>query len=123
MIKNYTPHAIRLRVEASNEAIPLASDVVYEPAGPAVRLETKSVIVGYVDDYPIKKTVLGAITGLPEPEDGVVYIVSLPVAQRAAALGRTDVFSPNTAPGEDIRYPQGHKLKGLTFAVRGFQTF
>lgn len=122
-IINLTPHVIRVRIDESNEAAPLESDIVIAPTTPAVRLETKSVVVGEVNGIPIKSTVFGDIQNLPDPEDGVVYVVSLPVAQRAAQLGRTDVVSPNTAPKQDIRYPDGHKLKGLTFAVRGFQQF
>jgi len=34
------------------------------------------------------------IVGLPAPQEGVIYIVSMPVATAAAALGRTDVYSP-----------------------------
>ncbi|MBA2682435.1 MAG: hypothetical protein H0U76_29085, partial [Ktedonobacteraceae bacterium] len=65
----------------------------------------------------------GDIQNLPEPAPDTLYVVSMPVAQRAAQLGRADVVSPNTAPKQDIRYPEAHKLAGLTFAVRGFQQF
>ena len=119
-IINLTPHALRLRVEESNSAEPIESDIVLQPAGPAARVDQQSVVIGEVNDLPIKRAEFAEIENLPDPEDGVVYIVSMLVAQRA---NRSDVMSPNTAPGQDIRYPADHKLKGLTFAVRGFQQF
>ena len=36
------------------------------------------------------------IVGLPEPQEDVILVVSMPVATAAAALGRTDVYSPAT---------------------------
>ena len=117
---NLTPHALRLRIDELNDAIPLESDIVLQPAGPAARVDQRSIITGYVNAFPIKRTVFQEIYDLPNPEEGVVYIVSMLVAQQAK---RDDVMSPNTAPGQDIRYPADHKLKGLTFAVRGFQQF
>lgn len=36
----------------------------------------------------------GEIVGLPEPEEGVVYVVSLITAQIAKSWGRTDLLSP-----------------------------
>lgn len=117
---NLTPHALRLRSDVFNEAIPLESDIVLMPEPSAARVDQVSVTTGYVNDFPINRTVFREIYNLPNPEEGVVYIVSMLVAQQAK---RDDVVSPNTAPGQDIRYPEGHKLKGLTFAVRGFQQF
>lgn len=117
---NLTPHALRLRTDESNVAEPLESDVVLQPSGPAARVDQRSVIIDDVNGFPIKRAEFGEIENLPPPESGVAYIVSMLVAQRAQ---RDDVMSPNTAPGQDVRYPQGHKLAGLTFAVRGFQQF
>lgn len=36
------------------------------------------------------------IVGLPEPKEGVIYAVSMPVATKAAEQGRTDVYSPGS---------------------------
>lgn len=53
----------------------------------------------------------GAIEGLPEPQDGVIYVVSLLVAQRAM---RADVVSPGTGPNDNcIRDDQG-RIAGVT---------
>lgn len=121
---NLTPHAIRIRIDESNEAIPLDTDIVLAPTTPVARLDVSSVVTTEVNGIPVKKSAFGNLTGLPEPtNEDIVYIVSLPVAQYAAQLGRLDVVSPNTAPKQDIRYPADHKLAGLTFAVRSFQQF
>lgn len=36
------------------------------------------------------------IVGLPEPQEGVIIAVSMPVATKAAEQGRTDVYSPGS---------------------------
>lgn len=118
---NLTPHALRIRIEESNEAIPLDSDIVIAPTLPSARVRTSLETVEYINGIPVKRNAFAEIENLPEQQEGaIVYITSTLVAQRA---GRADVVSPNTAPKEDIRYPAEHKLAGLTFAVRGFQVF
>ena len=122
-IINLTPHAIRVRVEENPVAEPLESDVVIQPETAPARLDQSSIVAAEINGIPVKKTVFGEIYNLPDPDGESFYVVSMPVAQRAAQIGRTDVMSPNTAPKQDIRYPEGHKLAGLVFAVRGFQQF
>ena len=117
---NLTPHAIRIRLDESNEAVPLESDIVIEPTLPAARVRMESVVVSHINDIPVKMSKFSEVENLPEPQDDIVYVVSMVVAQRA---NRSDVVGANTAPKEDIRYSEGHKLAGLTFAVRGFQVF
>jgi hypothetical protein len=52
------------------------------------------------------------IEGVPDPEPGVLYIVSSIIAQH---LRRPDVISPDTAPGGMV------KVNGRLVGVRGFQ--
>lgn len=121
---NLTPHALRIRVNSDNrDAIPDPSDIVLDPAPTPARVSVKTVQVGDVNGIPVVSSQYGDIVGLPDPIDGVVYVASMVVAQKAALDGRNDVVSPNTAPKQDIRYPDGHPQKGLTFAVFGFQRF
>lgn len=122
-IVNKTPHDLRVRIVEENLVVPLESDVVVSPTLPSVRMSSKSILIGNVNGIPVKKTVFGELENLPDPVPGVVYVVSTPAAQKAAAMGRTDVIAPNTAPGQDIRYPEGHPNAGRTFAVRTFQQF
>ncbi len=52
------------------------------------------------------------IDGVPDPEPGVLYVVSSVIAQH---LRRPDVVSPDTAPGGVV------KVNGRMIGVRGFQ--
>lgn len=87
MIKNYMPHTL-------NIVDPSGKEIAIESSG-AARCAVKNVVVGEVDGVPVVSAEYGEITGLPEPQDGVVYIVSMLVAQRA---GRADVLSPDSGP-------------------------
>jgi hypothetical protein len=54
------------------------------------------------------------IEGVPDPEPGVIYVVSSVIAQH---LKRPDVVSPDTAPGGIV------KVNGRVVGVRGFQSW
>ena len=54
------------------------------------------------------------IEGVPDPEPGVIYVVSSVIAQH---LKRPDVVSPDTAPGGVV------KVNGRLIGVRGFQSW
>ncbi len=54
------------------------------------------------------------IEGIPDPEPGVLYVVSSVIAQH---LKRPDVVSPDTAPGGVVR------VNGRLVGVRGFQSW
>lgn len=54
------------------------------------------------------------IEGVPDPEPGVLYVVSSVIAQH---LKRPDVVSPDTAPGGVV------KVNGRLVGVRGFQSW
>lgn len=93
-IINLTPHAIHilgkegevLRTYPSQGAIRLAQQTInLEPAE---------------DGTPLTKTQYldGA---LPEPQEGTIYIVSLPVAQYALTKGRKDFVVPNDLVRDD----------------------
>ncbi len=95
---NLTPHAIRIRLDESNEAVPLESDIVIEPTLPAARVRMESVVVSHINDIPVKMSKFSEVENLPEPQDDIVYVVSMVVAQRA---NRSDVVGPNAA-GDEI---------------------
>ena len=89
-IVNLTPHEIRI------------GDVRIPSAGLA-RCATVAVPL-YVRGCPVPvvRQRFGEVTGLPDPEEGVIYVVSMPVAQ-AVGRDRDDIF----VPGEQIRDEQG----------------
>lgn len=86
---NLTPHAVTI-VSDDGDAITIA------PSGTIARLSTRDQDAGTIAGIPIVVRRTAAITGLPDPVPGHVYIVSAMVAE--AAAGRTDVLAPDTGP-------------------------
>lgn len=106
---NLTPHTITV-VNAENEVVRQ-----YPSAGVA-RARTIAEHVGEVDGIPVMATTFDFAERLPEPEEGVVYIVSMVVAQ--AARERIDIVAPDTG-STAYRYTDGPQ-KGQIIGVRGF---
>ena len=95
VIRNLTPHAITVDNGVSSK--------VYEPDGLVARVITESKVVGEVDGFEVvTNEVIG--DNLPEPQEGVILIVS------AMVLGlrpdRGDLVAPNT--GAAKRNEKGH---------------
>lgn len=90
-IINKTPHQIRVRKEGWNGWW----DVVFEPNEPPIRLKEKYDKVGEIEHIPVfvKKFLIAEDTPLPPQQEGVVYIVSLVVAQTFP--NRRDFVIPN----------------------------
>ena len=85
-IRNYTPHPITF-IDKNNNIIE-----VIKSSGLA-RVSSETVVTSEINGIPVTSTVYGEIEGLPEEQDGVIYVVSNLVAQRCAH--RNDVFIPN----------------------------
>ena len=90
---NLTPHEIKL-VGENNEV-----KLVVEPSGQVARLSAKTVVIGDIDGIPLTTTEFGELEGLPEPEEGTLYIVSQLVAQQVPE--RQDVVIPNESVRDD----------------------
>lgn len=94
---NLTPHAITLMDDDTNVIS------VIEPSGDvarvSVRTERTETLAFNDMEISTSKSVYGEVEGLPEAEDGVVYIVSSLVAQRVPE--REDVFIPNESVRDD----------------------
>jgi hypothetical protein len=86
-IINLTPHAINF---VNAESQPL---LTVPASGTIARLSAKTVTVGEFDGIPVTETQYGEIVGLPEPQEGTVYIVSGLVAGQCKH--RNDIFIPN----------------------------
>ena len=95
---NLTPHEIGIRIRMS--------DIILPSAGLA-RVSTTEEQVGDVDGIPLVRTTYGEVSGLPDPADGVIYIVSAVVLDAAKRAGRTDVVAPDSGPSA-IRNDKGH---------------
>jgi len=70
--------------------------VVIPPSGQVARIKTKETYYKTVGGLQIFDQEVFEIEGLPEPKEGVFYIVSMPLRLAARELGRTDVLSPDT---------------------------
>ena len=91
---NLTPHTIAVH---SNGLI-----IEVKPEPTPVRVETREIEKGGVTledgtTIPLRKSEFGETIGLPEPEVGVCYIVSMVVAQ--ANPDRHDLICPDTFKG------------------------
>ena len=73
---NLTPHAINFLNENNNL-------VAYIPSSGIARAAQKRVSIGTVNGITVNKTEYGAVEGLPDPEYGTIYIVSVLTAQAA----------------------------------------
>ena len=95
---NFTPHAITL------------NDGRTFPSAGIARVSNS--FTNFVDD--VCDVTYGDITGLPDPVDGTMYIVSAMVLVAAKAAGRTDCIAPATGHPECIR------KDGFIVSVPGF---
>ncbi|MBF1490681.1 MAG: hypothetical protein HXN77_09310 [Prevotella pallens] len=98
--KNYTPHPIAL-----NDGRTFASE----------GLARVSATFSSFDENGVCSQEFGEVTGLPEPADNTLYIVSALVLTAAKAQGRTDVVAPATGHPECVR-----DEKGFIKSVPGF---
>lgn len=94
-ILNLTPHSISFIGDDGN----IIS--VIDPSGQLARVSARTVRTGEISGIPTSETEYGEVESLPDPQDGVIYIVSSLVASRCQ--DRDDVFIPN----ESVRDSQG----------------
>ena len=85
-IVNLTPHSVV--VEHKN-----GSRKTYHPSGEVARVVLEDECIGHIDGVPVHKGNVKEITGIPEKQDRVYYIVSLFVLQHA---NRDDLIAPDT---------------------------
>lgn len=98
--KNLTPHSIKL-----NDGTTFASE----------GLARVSATFSSFDENGVCAQQFGNVTGLPEPEENTLYIVSILVLTAAKEQGRTDCVAPATGHPECVR-----DEKGFIISVPGF---
>ena len=86
---NLTPHVITIIAGDMHSVIPASGQVA--------RVSVRNIPDGYINGIPIVKSVYGEVEGLPEPEEGKAYVVSMLVGQRVAGT-RSDIFGPDSGP-------------------------
>ncbi len=106
-IINLTPHALNIHTDC-NGVINLP------PSGDVARVSMSSKPNGFLPcndssvGIPLFKTSYGEVNGLPDPVDGIAYVVSGMVS---ASVSRADVFSPGDLIRDESGKPVG--CKGL----------
>lgn len=93
---NLTPHAVTFKCDGMD-------DVTVEPSGQVARVAEKftNSPIETIDGVPVYGLeYTGDVIGLPEQEDGTIYVASMLTIQGMLALGirRGDVVSPNFVP-------------------------
>ena len=93
---NLTPHEIVI-LDGQNNVI-----AKIPPSGTVARVESGEELISEINGIPVYRTTYGVVTGLPEPEPGTVYIVSIVVlsALKEKGIDRKDVVAPNTNPSK-----------------------
>lgn len=94
---NLTPHAIVV-------VRPSGATIGFTPSGDVARVSTQDQVVAVINGIEISTTSYGEVVGLPEPQPGVIFLVSALVRQ--AMPNRFDVVSP----GGLIRDAQGQPV-------------
>lgn len=106
---NLTPHAITVRTPDG--------DKVFSPSGTVARVGSMpGALLDTIDGVPCYSApVWGDVTGLPDPADGVAYIVSGLVASR---VSRPDVYSPATGPTDGAIRDDRGQIIAVTRLIR-----
>jgi len=99
---NLTPHNINV-VGEDGQVVQ-----TFPASGDLARCQVSREQVGEINGIPVNRTVFGDVTGLPEQQEGVVYVVSALVAQ---AAGRDDVLIPDDTVRDE---------EGRIIGCRGF---
>ena len=95
-VTNLTPHEVKVVDDGNNV-------VVTFPSSGVARAHQHDVLVSEIDSIPVVKTEFGEVLGLPEPAEGVAYIVSRITIEAARAQGRTtdDLLTTSGAVRDD----------------------
>jgi len=88
---NLTPHEVVLY---ANDGCTIIEKI---PSSGNARVAMSEETIGELNGVPVVSFVVGAVEGLPEPQEGVVYIVSFITLQAlVGTTDRTDFVAPNT---------------------------
>lgn len=100
IIRNATPHALQILREDGPPA-------VFPVDLPAPRLAVTRDTLPSIDGFAVARPTMGQTTGLPDPVDGVYYVVSALVAD--ANRDRRDLLSPGELVRDDAGKVVGAK--------------
>jgi hypothetical protein len=113
-VVNLTPHLVRLCSPSG--------EVLHELPAPAKGSEARvgevpGTLIGSIAGVEIySPPTRGAVENLPDPREGVTYLVSAIVADEAAKAGRRDVARPGTGPQDGAVRKDG-QVWGVTRVI------
>jgi len=114
-IINLTPHIIKLN---SGKEFPpfwiLRSGTVARVSAQFSLTTSPELLKEEIYIYTVE---YGEIEGLPEPEEGKLYIVSAMVLEAGKRIGRNDLLAPATGHPETIRNERGEIISVPGFIV------
>lgn len=97
-VVNLTPHPINFITDVGTLVIPTS--------GTVARVSEEKKVIGTVEAdgfiVPVNRKKYGDVEGLPDPEEGTIYVVSLKVAE--AVPDRPDVYIVD----DTVRDSEGH---------------
>ena len=70
--------------------------MIIPESGTVARRDSEEVLIREINGIPLVKTSFKEATGVPEPKEGVVYIVSRLVKEDEKIRMRDDVMCPDT---------------------------
>lgn len=100
-VVNLTPHAINILSENGEQI------VNYPASGNVARCGNVNTSLGEMDGVPVITQGFGEVSGVPEPVDGTIYLVSMVVGS-ALKGQRDDIYGPATDPANAVRNEKGH---------------
>lgn len=108
---NLTPHTIRIKGSQGYIVVP--------PSGEVARVEMDESHFGYFSmggvSVPVCTRKSGRVVGLPEPKEGVSYLVSSMVLDNLPEL-RDDVYAPDT--GKTAERDENGQIVAVTRLIK-----
>lgn len=105
---NLTPHALSLYTTEGVRDIPAS--------GRLCRVKTRPEFLQVVDGMPVYTDAFDGIEDLPDPEVGIVFLVSglVLTAMKDAGIKRSDVLAPGTGPLDGAIRDHTNRVTGVT---------
>lgn len=112
---NLTPHEIRVYDDSGSSVVKRI-----EPSGVVARVVPSQTVVDEVDGIKLVKTAFSGIEGLPEPREGVLYIVSTLTLIALQDIREDVIAAPDTGTDSVVRDSNGDIIGVKRFQVLRF---
>ena len=109
---NLTPHAVNVYGAEGVIDIPIS--------GQLCRVKSSQEPDGLLAGIPVYRQTFESVEGLPEPQEGHIFIVSSLVLRALAEMGesRGDVVAPGTGPQDGCIRDTSGRILGVTRFVK-----